>query len=443
MKYEVILNYIKSQISNKKIKPGEKLPSIRDICDKFECSKITASKVYRILEKEHLVYSIPKSGHYLIENSLSDESNFEDYSIDFSTSAPDERILPYEEFEHCLNQTMELYKRSLFLHSDTHGLENLIYTIRKQLQNYQIFTEDRCIFITTGSQQAINILSMMKFPNGKVNVLVEQPTYYGALESLKLNNINVIGINRNKNGLNFNELENIFKDDNIKFFYTIPRFHNPSGFSYSKAQREIILKLAQKYDVYVVEDDYLGDLEIQKKSDPLYAMDVSDRVIYLKSYSKILIPGLRVSAVVLPKVLLNLFEKYKKWNDLSTSILSQGALEIYIRSGMFDEHIKKLKKVYFERMSYLGNLVKSLSSSKIKWNIPRSGFFASFRINQDFMNYNEFIKRLSMRNVYISDPNMFYLADYKDKKLIRLSLSRADNNQIKKGINIILDEICK
>jgi DNA-binding transcriptional MocR family regulator len=132
-------------------------------------------------------------------------------SIDFSTSAPDERILPYKEFQDCLNQALNLYKENLISPPSTQGVENLICTIQKQLQNYQIFTDKQYIFITSGSQQAINILTMMDFPNGKKNVLIEEPTYYGIIESLKLNNVNIIGINRTSKEINFYELENIFK----------------------------------------------------------------------------------------------------------------------------------------------------------------------------------------------------------------------------------------
>ncbi len=440
MKYETILSYIKSEISIRSIKPGEKLPSIRDICKKFQCSKITVVKVYDLLEKEHIVYSIPKSGHYLIENNLNSNNNILNKNIDFSTSAPDGRILPYEEFQHCLNQAMELYKEKYLSHTNTQGLENLINVVAKQLQDYQVFTNKQSIFITSGSQQAINILTMMHFPNGKENVLIEQPTYYGIIKSLELNNINTISIKRNYNGINFNELERIFKDCNIKFFYIIPRFHNPTGFSYSNNDKRQILKLAERYNVYIVEDDYLADLEVNKKSDPIYSLDSSARVIYLKSYSKIVLPGLRVSAVVIPRLLSKTFEKYKRWSDLNTSLLSQGALEIYIKNGMFNEHVKKLKKIYSERMSYLNKLTKCLESSDIVWNIPSSGFFASFEITNS-VSAKDIIKRLNMKNILLEDPKIFYLNNCVNEKLIRLSISGANNNEIKNGISILLKEM--
>lgn len=115
------------------------------------------------------------------------------------------------------------------------------------MQNYQIFIKPDNIIITSSSQQTLNILSIMPFPNGKSNILVEQPTYYGMVKFLELNNIPTLGINRSFKGINLDELEKLFKYGNIKFFYSIPRFHNPTANSYSKFEKQEIIKLAQKY----------------------------------------------------------------------------------------------------------------------------------------------------------------------------------------------------
>lgn len=277
---------------------------------------------------------------------------------------------------------------------------------------------------------------MMDFPNGKKNVLIEEPTYYGVIESLKLNNVNIIGINRTSKGINLYELENIFKQKDIKFFYIIPRFHNPTGFSYSNSEKKQILKLCHKYNVYIVEDDYLADLDIEKKSDPIYALDSYSKVIYVKTYSKVLLPGLRISAIVLPKEILKTFGKYKKWNDLSTSVLSQGALEIYIKSGMFNIHAKKLREVYSKRMACLNKCVKTCYNSNIIWHVPPSGFFASFEVvNSTHIDY--IINELKSKNILLIDPNIFYLNTNIQKKLVRLSVSRTNTIEIEKGISKI------
>lgn len=440
-KYEAIINYIKSEISNCSIKSGQKLPSIRNISESFSCSKATVVKAYDLMEREHIVYSIAKSGYYLVESNFKSEVKEENDKVDFATSAPDEDILPYEEFQHCINMSMDLYKDNLFNNSNAEGLPSLINIVIKQLQNYQVFAGRENIFITSGSQQAINILTMLDFENGRRKVLVEQPTYHGILKSLELNHVETIGIKRLYGGINFNELENIFKHENIKFFYTIPRFHNPTGFSYSNKNKKRILELCKKYDVYIVEDDYLSDLEVDKKSDPIYAFDVDSRVIYLKSYSKVLLPGLRISAAVIPNSLTKKFKEYKKWNDLNTSILAQGALEIYIKSGMFDENIKKFKEVYTERMKYLSELVKNYGSKKIKWHIPKSGFFASFELN-DNININSVIENLKLKNILMADTSKFYLSN-SSKRIMRISVSRTNPHKIKRGILEIIGEVEK
>ena len=119
-------------------------------------------------------------------------------------------------------------------------------------------------------------------------------------------------MNRKFNGIDFEELERKFAYDNIKCFYTMPRFSNPLGISYSNDDKKQIIKLAEKYDVYIIEDDYLGELEIKNNVYPMYYSDISSRVAYIKSFSKTLLPGLRIAAVVLPKVLRNTFEEYKR-----------------------------------------------------------------------------------------------------------------------------------
>lgn len=441
-KYSHIVNYIMDEISNENIKYEQKLPTVRELSQKFQCSKVTVVRAYDELQKKHIVYSIPQSGYYLVENKIESYKDSCTNVINFCSATPDKSVLPYEEFQHCLNQSIDLYKESLFNYSDSKGLIGLIDVLLKYFQQYQIFCNSDNIFITAGSQQAINILCNMPFPNGKRNVLVEQPTYNGVLKSLEINNTSVIGIERNFNGIDFDELERKFANGNIKCFYTMPRFHNPLGTSYSNEEKKHILKLAQKYDLYIIEDDYLADLEIKRNNYPMYYHDVSSRVIYVKSFSKILLPGLRIAAVVVPKILINTFAEYKKWSDLGTSVLSQGALEIYIKSGMFEAHGKKIKKIYFERMKLLKSEALFVNIPYIKWHIPDTGFFSciEFLNNIDMTNV---IKRVNDNNICVDNIKKHYLKEYLNNSILKISISTANSDDIKHGIPILLNEISK
>lgn len=242
-KYLIITNFILKLINDYTIKPGDRLPSVRNLSEKFQCSKSTVLRALRELEEQHIIYSVPKSGYYLIDNRKCSSNMFEDI-IDFSSAAPDSDSLPYRDFQHSINQAIDIYKENLFSYTEPQGLKSLRQVLCKYFYNYQVFTKEENIFITTGSQQALDILTRMDFPNGKSNILVEQPTYSIMLRLLEINNKTTLGIKRTYSGIDFNELEGLFKNGNIKFFYTIPNLHNPLGASYSIEDKKKILKLA-------------------------------------------------------------------------------------------------------------------------------------------------------------------------------------------------------
>lgn len=321
-------------------------------------------------------------------------------------------------------------------------MNSLINVLAKHIQNYQIFTKPDSIIITSSSQQTLNILSLMPFPNCKSNILVEQPTYYGMIKFLELNNVPTLGINRYFNGIDLDELENLFKYGNIKFFYSIPRFHNPTGTSYSRSEKQEIIKLAEKYDVYIVEDDIAADLDENKKNDPMFSYDTFSRVIYLKSYSKILMPGLRVAALILPDLLINKFLEYKRWSDITSPILSQGALEIYIKNGMLDSHMKHLVSLYSNRMSCLRKSLLEYKNPNAQYNIPKSGYFGCIYVN-DSLNYDKIITSLYHKNIKIFDTRECFLKEYKRNNYFRITISEANEKQITKNIPVILDVIEK
>ncbi|CAH2213016.1 aminotransferase-like domain-containing protein [Tepidibacter aestuarii] len=430
-KYTQIIDYIKDLTQTKKIKTGEKLPSVRLLADKFKCSTLTVVRAYKELEQEHYIYSVPKSGYYLVSKYKKEVK--EKPEIDFSTVLPDINILPYDEFHHCLDKAMDKYKTDLFCYGDTQGLPTLIEAIRKYLQDYQVFCKSSQIVVTSGSQQAASILINLQFPNGKNTILVENPTYDRMIKNLQLHSAKTLGISREFNGINLDKLEKVFKEEDIKFFYIVPRFHNPTGSSYSINQKKEILRLANKYDVYILEDDYLVDLETDSRNDSMYSLDNNNRVIYIKTFSKILLPGLRIAAVVLPETLVYKFLKYKQLTDIHTSILPQGALEIYINNGMFKRSKMRLMKIYKERMEYLKSICNNFDPDILSVNVPHTGFFLSLKSYKP-INYDITLSKLEKNKIIIKDVRESYLEKKHETDLIKISISKTNNKQIKEGM---------
>ena len=377
MKYNQIVNYLQKEIDNKRLHSGDKIPSIREMTLLFNCSKATVIRAYSELEAKHILYSVPKSGYFIVNNSQVNSAG--KAFIDFAAMMPEAAMIPYLEFRHCINQALDVYQEKSFMYNEKQGLPDLRAALSKQFQDYQIFEKTENIYITAGAQQTIDILVRMPFPNGKTTVLVEQPTYSGMLRSLKSAGVTAVGITRNYNGINFDKLESFFKNGNIKFFYTMPRYQNPTGTSYSCKEKELILELARKYDIYIVEDDYLAEFNFDTKADPLYAMDDSEHVIYVKSYSKVCLPGLRIGAVLLPKSFRNVFLEYKCCVDPYASSILQGALTMFMKNGMYAHHVKTIKNFYRNRIFALVHACKQLPA-EVVWQYFDHCAFVFFRI---------------------------------------------------------------
>ncbi|AET61817.1 hypothetical protein HPL003_25505 [Paenibacillus terrae HPL-003] len=440
-KYISILSDIELKIREGQYISGQKLPSIRDASELYGCSKSTILRAYAELEKKHAIYSIPQSGYYVVENSgdVRHSQGHIQASIDFASASPDLNVFPYLDFQHCLNQAIDTYKYHLFTYGDSQGLETLRHTLVSHLADNQVFAKMERIIVTSGVQQALEILAKMPFPNGKRTVLVEQPSYDIYLRFLEGESIPVSTIARTAVGMDLQELEHQFKNGSIKFFYTMSRYHNPLGTSYNTEERKAIAALAAKYDVYIVEDDYMADLGIDHLFDPIYAYDQTDRVIYLKSFSKIIFPGLRLGVAVLPETLLETFSAHKRYVD--TSILSQAALDIYIKNGMYERHKHTICRLYAERIRILNQAVERYNQNGvIEVSAVSSGVYMQFKLPRT-VNMERLVQRLAARKVQVVSGKGFYLSDYKEhEKFLRISISRAQPDQIDEGVKAIIEE---
>jgi len=427
-------------VDHKEIKQGGRLPSIRSMACEFKCNKSTVIRAYQELELKHKIYAIPKGGYYLLDKKNEDRTKG-DY-INFNEVLLDPKLLPYKEFNHSINRVVDLYKDNLFTYNDTQGLLTLRKTLRDHFTDYQIFTKEENICITTGAQQALNILSKIDFPNGKTDILVEQPTYSLMNRLLEINGNRILGIKRGFSGIDFNQLEEIFKNESIKFFYIIPRFHNPLGTSYSEKDKKTIVDLANKYDVYIVEDDYLADLELNRKRLPTFYYDDYGRVIYIKSFSKTFMPGIRIGAIVMNEALKNEFLIHKKCIDLNTSVLTQGALENFINSGMYKKHIVKVKSEYRKKMNCLKEVLEKFNIQGVDFYVPETGIFLWVKLSNN-IDLNSLVNNLKYKNIFINSGSEHFIRSIPPEKGFRICISNLSLEDIKIGIVNIAEEIEK
>ena len=329
-KYEQVVHYLKEGIESGKFLTGSRLPSIRKLSQDFHCSKDTVQRALLELRYEKYIYSKPQSGYYVLEQQTSHE--------DLVISVNDEHAAAYDNFRLCVNESLigrENYLYNYYEHQE--GLEELRKSVQKLLFDQAIYSKPDQLVMTTGTQQALFILSQIDFPGKSQEILVEQPTYHRMNQLLLAQNLPYQTIERRVDGIDLKELEKHFKSGNIKFFYTIPRFHYPLGHSYSEEEKRAILDLAAKYQIYIVEDDYLGDLD-PKMGQTFHYLDQNDLVIYIKSFSTSIFPALRITALILPNVMKEAFVSYKNILDYDNNLIMQKALSLYIDSQLFEKN---------------------------------------------------------------------------------------------------------
>ncbi|EGJ28020.1 aminotransferase-like domain-containing protein [Streptococcus porcinus] len=340
--YQKIVDDLARAIDQEKLQKGDKVPSIRRLSTEYSCSKDTVQRALMELRHRHYIYSVPKSGYYVIGKVK------ENILIDFNLA--DYNSLAYKNFKLCLNETMTREGDYLFnYYSKVEGLDALAVALEKHLADHTVYCKASEIIITSGTQQALYILSQLAFSEYKKAILLEKPTYTRMEQMVKGLGVPFETIDRTFQGLNLDQLESLFKSGKFKFFYTISRFSNPLGLSYTKEEKQAIVTLANRYDVYIIEDDYLGDFTAKNEM-PLHYFDTNQKVIYLKSFSMSVFPSLRIAALVLPEKLRLPFLNHKAMIDLETNIIMQKALSLYLTNGMFERNFDRLYDYFQEKM---------------------------------------------------------------------------------------------
>lgn len=381
-KVDKVKKYIFKEIEAGRIKSSQRLPSCREVATFLSVNKITVNKAYHELENEHKVYCISRGGFYLVdyEESFSEAGG---NTVDFSTVKVDDKLIPYREFTNVMNNAVDMYKNSLFAYQSAAGLISLRDTLKHQYENDGVYTSSERIIITNGAQQAIWLVLQSLYNNKRGKLLVESPTYGLVLKMAELLGIDTIGIEKKSYGYDFNDLEHLFKSGEIIAFYIIPRHHNPTGYSLSEKEKLRIVDLSLKYDVMIIEDDYLADLGSKKYFMPMHYYDTSkENVAYIRSFSKTFMPGIRLGAVVLPKKIYEEVLALKHISDLNTSLIQQAALDLFIKSGMYEKHIKKVRKSYEDKLRKSDKIFKTLNKDGFGYHVPEHGIFIWLQLPQ-------------------------------------------------------------
>ena len=355
-KYQEVSLQIRRQIEEGIYKKGDRLPSIRELIQQYHCNKDTILKALHLLKEESLIYPVEKSGYYVLKNRVPVRNTTK-------IGLPNPMQFPIEDFRKCLNESvMASYEGASSQKESIRGDRELIEAMVPLLESYGVYAKESQLSITTGTQQALYILLQLIGTGG---LLLEQPTYSRMNQLVKELGIPYQMIEREQtpDTISLEKLEQIFQTGTIRYFYTISRFHNPLGMSYPDSVKKKIVELAEKYQVYIIEDDYMADYE-RGTATPLHYFDTNERVIYVKSFSSILFSAFKMGIVVLPNALIKEFKKRKQLLDFDSNLLMQKTLALFIQNGLFEKHRQKMVAHYHEKSQQFKQLLEQSTVEK-------------------------------------------------------------------------------
>lgn len=241
-------------------------------------------------------------------------------------------------------------------------------------------------------------------------------------------------------GIDVAAFKKVLKKNKISCFYVMSYFQNPTGGTYSIDKKREILNLAEEYDFYILEDDYLSELIYDDKMEykSFKSLDVNDRVIYVKSFSKIFLPGIRLGYLISPYKFNDKIQSSKVNTDITTSSLMQRALDLYIRDGYWIKHMSHLNEAYKERYEFMESYIELILKDKVELDMPRGGLHFYLKISDKIdMDCLELFHKCKREKVLITPGVIFYKNSIEGKKHFRLGFSKTNIDEIKSGIDII------
>jgi 2-aminoadipate transaminase len=366
--------------------------------------------------------------------------------ISFAGGLPAPELFPIAECQDAACRVLGDRSTTALQYGPTEGFLPLRQFICERMQRYGIDAEPENVVITSGAQQALDLIGKLLINPGD-RILVEEPTYLGALQAWNAYQAEYVSVPTDDDGLCTELLESALRVG-PKFMYVLPNFQNPSGTTLPLSRRLELVRLSNKYGIPIVEDDPYGALRFEGEHlPPLVALDVDfhrsyglnghgfmeGNVIYLGTFSKTLAPGLRLGWVVAPVEVTDQLVMAKQGVDLHTSNFAQMLAYEMVRTNFFDEHVREIRRVYGERRQVMLDALERYFPAGCSWTHPEGGLFLWARV-PEWIDTAELLKKAVARKVAYVPGAAFYADPSHGRNTMRLNFSNAQPEQIQEGI---------
>lgn len=362
--------------------------------------------------------------------------------ISFAGGLPAPEHFPYDFVADTVKRIMDKQGRVALQYGPTDGLPELKEEFIKFLKKYEgLNVKPEELIITTASQQALDMVGRL-FIDASDPVIVEKPSYMGALQVFRSYGAEFIGVKLEDDGISTEELEEKLQwlhaqDEHYKFVYLVPDFQNPSGVTLSEPKRKKIIELSDRYNVAVIEDSPYRQIRFEgKEPKMLYRLDQDGKqthnIVSLFTFSKTFAPGLRLGIILGHPQIIKKMEILKQSLDLCTSSLNQLIAAEFLRTGFFEKHIEVVKKDYRMKKNAMVGALEKYMPEGVTWTNPEGGLFLWVRLPEG-MSADDMFQDALKENVAYVIGSAFH-SDGSGKNTMRLNFSFATPEKIDEGI---------
>jgi len=356
--------------------------------------------------------------------------------ISLAGGLPAPELFPVDEYRRAFEWVLEADGAQALQYGPSEGYLPLRRLLAERLSRFGMPCGPDDLLVTNGSQQALDLMGKV-FLNPGDTVLVETPTYLGALQAFNQYQATYTIVPMDEDGMRVDEVERVLAQRSarapIKFIYALPNFQNPTGRSMSLERRRRLVELASHYGVPIVEDDPYGELRYEGAALPtLKSLDTEGLVIYLGTFSKILAPGFRLGWMLAGPEVMEVLMHGKQPSDLHTGMAQQMATYEVAKGGFVDQHVERIKDFYRERRDVMLRSIQEHFPADAHYTRPAGGLFVWAELPRDIDTRELLLEAIEEKVAFV--PGQGFHADGSGTNTMRLNFSNVPPEQLQTGV---------